>query len=245
MAYGLNISGGSYYGSGSKSTGATIGRTRSASSANFNTMARNVASGYSSDIEIIQSYLEDGKTDKAIQMYESLFEDVKATTDNYNYDLTDAEIKSILKSAYEGSTGSSMVNSIKENTSNSFMTGFKQNIPIIGLFTNDTSEAEAIAELTGQEVFFKDKALEFLGMATATALFWWLGGPIGKGAQLAAKSISNIGFLGKVANALPKTCNVLNWMANNVSGITKAATAVTAGVNIASESAEYIDETTV
>ena len=99
-----------------------------------------------------------------------------------------SEIESILKSAYEATTGTSMLDSIEANTSGSFMTGLKQSSPIFGLFCNDTSEAEAIARLTGDEVSWKDKALEFAGMAVGTVAFWALGGWIGsvaKGAQAA------------------------------------------------------------
>ena len=177
---GLNIGTGTYfgdgtYGSGTTNTGSGFRQTRAASSVNINTMSRNIAAGYSSDIELIQKYLEDGKTDKAIEKYGSLFKDVKTTAGNYNYSLTDSEIQSILKNAYEGSTGVSIVESIEANTSGSFWTGFKQSIPIIGWFCNETSEAEALAKLAGDEVTTKDKALEFAGGVVGTVIFGGLG----------------------------------------------------------------------
>lgn len=239
MTYGLNISGGNYYGSGSTSSG-TYGRTRSASSANFTSMSRNIASGYSSDMEIIQKYLEDGKTDKAIEMYESLFDDVKETTSNYNYELTDSEIKSILKNAYQSSTGYSILDSVEDNTSNSFWTGFKQSIPIFGLFCNDTSEAEAIAKLSGQEVSTKDKVAKFAGMAAGTALFWLAGGWICKGIETAAGTVKGISWLGKIATAANDVDKVNNAV-ETASKITKGAavlSTVSTGVNLAEETAE-------
>ncbi|MBQ4646542.1 MAG: hypothetical protein IJB79_04255 [Candidatus Gastranaerophilales bacterium] len=245
MGYGLNIGTGTFYGDGgygSSLSGSTgLGQHRRAtSSSNFRTMSRNIAAGYSSDMEIIQKYLEDGKTDKAIEKYESLFNDIKATTGNYNYQLTDAEIQSILKSSYEATTGASVIDSVEENTCGSFMTGFKQSIPILGLFCNDTSEAEAIAKLTGDEVSFKDKALEFLGMAVGTVAFWWLGGPIGKGIQTAAGTIKGLGFAAKLATNFPKTAKFLGVVANHSSEIIKGATAVSAVVSGVDEATDGI-----
>lgn len=249
MTYGLNISGGNYYGSGSTSSG-TYGRTRSASSANFNTMSRNIASGYSSDMEIIQKYLEDGKTDKAIEMYESLFDDVKETTSNYNYELTDSEIKSILKNAYQSSTGYSILDSIEDNTSSSFWTGFKQSIPIFGLFCNDTSEAEAVAKLSGQEVSTKDKVAKFAGMAAGTALFWLAGGWVGKVAKAvtattaAATTANNVGLFTKSAETVAGLVKDLNNGSKIAKGAQTVATGaaalstVSTGVNALEETAE-------
>ena len=169
----LNIGTGDYYGngaygSGTSSSGTYSSRTRAASSVNFTTMSRNIASGYSSDMEMIQKYMEQGKTDKAIEKYENLFDDIKATTSNYRYELTDGEIESILKSAYQMNTGTSLVNSIEENTSGSFWTGVKESIPIFGFFANGTSEDEALAKLSNDEVSIKDKALEATGALVGT-----------------------------------------------------------------------------
>ena len=183
----LNIGTGTYYGDGSYGSTLTgtsgTGYTRATSSTNFRTMSNNIASGYSSDIEIIQKYLKDGKTDKAIEKYESLFEDIKTTTGNYRYSLTDSEIESILSTSYQNITGTSIVDAIEKNTCGSFLTGLKQSIPIFGLFCNDVSEAEAIAKISGDEVSLKDRALELAGMAVGTVAFWGLGGWLLSGAS--------------------------------------------------------------
>ncbi len=238
----LNIGTGTYYGDGSYGSTLTgtsgTGYTRATSSTNFRTMSNNIASGYSSDIEIIQKYLKDGKTDKAIEKYESLFEDIKTTTGNYRYSLTDSEVESILKTSYENVTGTSLTDSIEKNTSGSFMTGFKQSIPIFGLFCNDVSEAEALAKITGDEVSTKDRLLEVAGWATGTALTFLLGGGIFKlassacsaalgcikGVGIASKVASVFNFsstTGKVVSGLAKTGVVLGTAATGVTGFAK------------------------
>ena len=69
----LNIGTGTYYGDGTYGSNVTgtssTGYTRATSSVNFRTMSNNIASGYSADMEIIQKYFEEGKTDKAIEKY--------------------------------------------------------------------------------------------------------------------------------------------------------------------------------
>ena len=236
----LNIGTGTYYGDatyGSNVTGtSSTGYTRATSSTNFRTMSNNIASGYSSDIEIIQKYLKDGKTDKAIEKYESLFEDI--TTRNYRYSLTDSEVESMLKTSYENVTGTSLTDSIEKNTSGSFMTGFKQSIPIFGLFCNDVSEAEALAKITGDEVSTKDRLLEVAGWVTGTALTFLLGGGIFKlassacsaalgcikGVGIASKVASAFNFsstTGKVVSGLAKTGVVLGTAATGVTGFAK------------------------
>ena len=202
----LNIGTGTYYGDGTYGSNVTgtssTGYTRATSSVNFRTMSNNIASGYSADMEIIQKYFEEGKTDKAIEKYESLFDDIKTTTGNYRYSLTDSEIESILNTSYQNITGSTIVDSIENNTCGSFLTGLKQSIPIFGLFCNDVSEAEALAKVAGDEVSFKDRALELAGMAVGTLAFWGLGGWIlGGAAKVTGVGATLLSKLGLVKNA--------------------------------------------
>ena len=118
------------------------------------------------------------------------------------------------------------------------MTGFKQAIPIIGLFCNDTSEAEALAKLTGEEVSFKDKALEFLGLAVGTVAFWWLGGPIAKALQAGTGAVSGLNIASRAATAFPKTAKFLSATVKAAAPIIKGATAVTAGISAADEATD-------
>lgn len=228
MTGSLNINTGSYYGTGYSSTSSgSLTRTRSASSANFRTMSRNIAAGYSSDIEIIQKYMEDGKVDKALDKYEALFDDIKTTTGNYNYQLTDAEVESILKTAYQSQTGTSLVSAIEDNTSGSFWTGFKQSIPIIGFFVNGTSEAEALARLSGDELKLtdKDRVLELLGSAVGTAIWFAAGGWALKGLGALGSALKNVNCLSNLAGVLQSASGVAQ-AANDASNAAKGAKAL-------------------
>ena len=230
----LNIGTGTYYGDGTYGSNVTgtssTGYTRATSSVNFRTMSNNIASGYSADMEIIQKYFEEGKTDKAIEKYESLFDDIKTTTGNYRYSLTDSEIESILNTSYQNITGSTIVDSIENNTCGSFLTGLKQSIPIFGLFCNDVSEAEALAKVAGDEVSFKDRALELAGMAVGTLAFWGLGGWILSGAANTTGTVANI--LSKIG--ITKQATDAAKAAGAAKTAADAVTTVTSGAKLAS-----------
>ena len=167
---GLALNTGSYYGSGYTAVGGSYsGRTRVASSTNLNRVSRDIASGYSSDFEIINTYFKQGKTDKALAMYDSLFDDIKSSTSCYGYTLTDSQVESILNNAYANSTGSTLTTTIQKETSSPFWTGFVEGIPILGLFANGTSDAEATAKLAGQNTDAKDKIAEGFGAVLSNA----------------------------------------------------------------------------
>lgn len=202
----LNISTGSYLGGGT-SYNASGSYTRNATSANIRSMSRDVQAGYSADIELIQKYLKAGKTDKAIDVYEDLMKEVEAGSSNYRYQVNEAQIQSAIKTAYESTTGSSLVNTIEDNTSNSFWTGFKQSLPIIGLFCNDTSDAEALAKMTGEEVSLKDRVLEVAGWAVGTAVSWLALGPL----KAAGTALGLIGKTGQAASGVGKALQFCGW----------------------------------
>ena len=162
---GLNLNAGSYYGSG---YGSYSGK-RVASSTNIGRVAKDIASGYSSDFEIINTYFKQGKTDKALALYDSLFDDVQSSTTNYGYTLTDSQVESILNSAYQNATGSTLLTTVDKTTSSAFATGLAEGIPLIGLFVNGTSRAEATAKLAGQSTDLKDKFVEGLGAVISNA----------------------------------------------------------------------------
>lgn len=161
---------GSYWGNGTTSVGST-GRygSRVASSTQINRISRDITSGYSNDLSIVNKYLEKGETDKAIDLYQDIISDAKTTALNYGYSLTDSQIESILNNAYSGVTGTSMTSAVTENTSSSFMTGFKEGLPLVGLLFNGTSEDEALAEMSGESVSVKDKVKEYGGAIASGA----------------------------------------------------------------------------
>lgn len=254
----LNISAGSYL--GGSTSGSASAYTRNATSANIRSMSRDIQAGYSQDIEMIQKYLQQGKTDKAIELYEDLMNDVEASSSNYRYSINESQIQSAIKTAYESTTGSSLVNEIEDNTASSFWTGFKQSIPIFGLFCNDTSDAEALAKMTGTEVSTKDKVLEFAGLAVGTVAFWALGGWITKGLGAITGGIQAGSNAAKVASALEKakilktTTNAagaasaagttINYAMTNGAkfalGAAAASSAATTGINVIDEATDSI-----
>ena len=164
---------GNYYGNGytgsAGSTSAYSYGNREASSTNIKRVSGNIASGYASDFEIISSYMKRGETDKALALYESLFEEVKETATNYGYNLSDSQIETILSNGYAGVTGSSITGAIEKNTCGALMTGVLEGIPVIGLFMNGTSEQEGMAQLSGEKTSAKDKVKEYIGAAASGA----------------------------------------------------------------------------
>ena len=173
---------GSYWGNGKAAIGGYNGGfgNRVASSTQINRVSRDIAAGYNNDLTIVNEYLQKGETDKALELYENIINDAKTTAMNYGYSLTDSQISSILNNAYSKTTGTSMTTAASENTSSSFMTGVKSGIPIIGLFTNGTSDDEALAKLSGTQVSAKDKVKEYAGaIATGAAVGSCFGFPVG------------------------------------------------------------------
>ena len=242
---GLGVTTGTYYGDGYVSAGSSSSRAsynKTVTSSKLNQLSRNAAANYSLQMETIQNYLEDGKVEKALELYEELFSDIKSTSTMGDITLNDSQIATIASNAYAGNTGSSIVESVKENTCGSFWTGFKQSIPIVGLFCNGTSEAEAMAQLTGTEVSAKDKALEFLGMAVGTVAFLAISGPVlgavGKGLQTLSGTIKGISWLSKAAQAI----NVTDKTVKAAKVIGTTATVATTGWNALEE---ITDETLV
>ena len=175
---GLTLNTGSYYGSG-YSNYSSYGN-RVASSTNINRVSRDVAQGYSQDMEVIQAYIQRGDVNQALALYDSLFDEVKQTAQGYGYSLTDGQISSILNKAYQNTTGSSFVNTIDDECHSPFVTGLIEGIPIVGLFSNGNSDAEALAKATGTKVRDVDKFAEGFGaILTNAASYAAIGAVIG------------------------------------------------------------------
>ena len=193
---------GNYYGSGYTSGGYGYGGAgRVASSQTYRRMGINSASGYSADFELIQKYMKNGQVDKAMKLYQSLFDDIQQSTSGYGYTMNDSEVQSVLKSAYESATGTSMISSIEKNTDGAFVSGLFQGLPIVGLFACDTTEQEALATYANDKVSFKDKLKEYGGAllsglgtgAAAGAAIGAFGGPIGAVGGAAIGAVIGIG----------------------------------------------------
>ena len=161
---------GSYFGSGYSSVG-TYGTSgnRVASSTNLQRVSRDIAQGYNSDLEVINLYLQQGDTDKALALYESLIDDVKLTADDYGYVLSDGQISSILNQSYANTTGQSFTSSAVDSAHSPFVTGLMEGIPIIGLMARGNSDAETLSKVTGTETRVVDKISEYAGSIASSA----------------------------------------------------------------------------
>ncbi len=165
-----------------------------ASSANLNRISNDIASGSSSDINIINLSMKQGNIDEALAKYEELFGDVRESAADYGYELSDGQISSIVEKAYVRETGTSLTGSIEKNTSNPFVTGLKNGIPIVGwFFGQHDSNADALAKLSGTKAPAKATAAECTGGAISGAAF---GAGIGLGT--AALVVAKAGTAGAV-----------------------------------------------
>ena len=161
---------GSYWGNGTTAVaGGYNGGSRYTSSTQINRFSRDNTASLENDLSIVSAYMQKGETDKALSLYNDLLDDVVSQSQNSGYTISKAQAASILNNAYANVSGASMVQSISDNTSGSFTTGFKSGIPLIGLFTNGTSDDEAMAKTSGQPVSVKDKVAEYGGAITSGA----------------------------------------------------------------------------
>jgi len=206
----LNINSGTYFGNGyTPSTSGYGYSNRVASGTNINRISRDLMSGYSQDLEILDEYLNDGDFANAMLQYEYMFEDVRETAENYGYDLTDSQIRSALSDAYRKTTGNSLTAQANKNTSSPFVQGFKEGVPIFGWFGAEAySTPEANAKITGKKVRGVDKVAEgtgaalssaAVGAAIGTAICPGLGSLIGAGIGAVA-GISAVGIKDAINN---------------------------------------------
>ena len=194
------INTGSYYGQGlvsggSVSFGSAASGKRVVTSSNVNSMSRNTAACYEQQMQLIEKYLKSGETDKAIKKYESLLDDAKESNSYGNYVINDSQAASILNKAYEQATGNSFLDDLDKKTASPFWSGLVQGIPVIGLFCNDTTKAEAFAKLDGDQVSFKDKFKEYLGAAASGAATGAAVGAV-SGFGLASAPFAGVGAIG-------------------------------------------------
>lgn len=162
-----SINYGNYYGSGKSSyasSGTSAVSKRQASSTNINRVVRDIASGYTSQLEHVQLYMNQGDVKQALTEYNNILQDIKETTDGYNYEFTDSQIKTILDQSYQAYTGESLASNAISSSKNSFLTGILEGIPLIGcLLTNGNSTAEITSEVCGNELKTSEKIKEYAG----------------------------------------------------------------------------------
>ena len=143
-----------------------------ASSTNLTRVSRDIAQGYNQNIEVINLYLQQGNVDQALALYQELFDDVKQSSADYGYELSDSQVSSIVNQAFSNQTGTTFASAMEENTSSSFVTGLKNGIPVVGwFFTQKDSNADALAKLTGTKPPARATAAECAGGAISVAAF--------------------------------------------------------------------------
>ena len=162
---------GSYYGGGvSATTGSGYGGyNQLITSTRVNSMSRNTGAGYAQQMEIIEKYIKAGEIDKALNKYQGLFDEIKSSNTYGNVTINDSQVATIMSNAYAAATGTDLTDALDKKTASPFMSGLLQGIPLIGLFCEDTTEAEAYAKLDNDKVSVKDKAKEYLGAAASGA----------------------------------------------------------------------------
>ena len=194
LGYGLTLNTGTYFGGGytgaTQRTGASAYNNRVASSTNLNRISRDLAQGYMQNMSIIDLYLKQGNINQALASYDSLLENVKQTANAYGYQLTDAQISSALDEAYQKATGNSFTYTIADNTKSPFLTGLIEGIPVVGLFANGNSNAEALAKLDGTEVREVDKISEGIGAVLSNAGAYAAIGALGGGVGIAIGAVA-------------------------------------------------------
>ncbi len=154
----------------SDSTTSSYSRSKYASQSNIRRMSGDITAGYSYEIEKIKKYADMGNMDKAIEKYHSLFDKVKATASDYNYTLSDSQVKSILDNAYYNITKEGVTDGLTKGTEDPFTTGLIQTIlPIAGFFTHTNSRNEILSKLDKEEVSNDARAAENWGRGVGIA----------------------------------------------------------------------------
>lgn len=202
MTYGLGLNLGSYYGDGSMGGGYSgSGYNQVVSASNIRSMSRNTGAGYEQQMHIIEKYIKHGEIDKALDKYNSLFDEIKSTNTYGNKTITDSQVTTIMSNAYQNATGTEITDALDKKTSSPFASGLLQGIPIIGMFCQDTTSAEAYAKLDNDKVSAKDKAFEYAGAmssaaATGAAIGTAVGGwAFGAGTVIGAAIGAGVGFV--------------------------------------------------
>ena len=149
-----------------------------ASNSAITTMKRNIGATYSTSSA--QASLLSGDVNQAIASFKNTLSCATRSVDDYGYDMDDEQKKSIAKGAIGHDE---FLSAIMQNTSSSFWTGVKEGLPLIGLLTQGTSTAEAIAELNGTEASTRNKVIEGLSSLVVPvalgAAACFISGPIG------------------------------------------------------------------
>lgn len=103
----------------------------------------------SQDIEIMHKYIQEKKSDSAMELRDEAIKSICKFASASGYVLDEKQASSLLNEAFKDLTESSLVELISENIQGSFITGLLEGIPLVGLMFNSTSKDEALSEISG------------------------------------------------------------------------------------------------
>lgn len=163
-----HLNAGKVYGSGNYTScsGGTGGctSTRPLTSSEIKRMSKDISAGYSDDMENIFKYANKGEVAKAIEKYQNLDSDVDASVETYGHPVTEGNKRTIKSNAYQGNTDEDLATLLCEKTTNPFMTGVIEQLPVYGWFFHDgISDDEVLERLSGDEPNIKSQAMEYAG----------------------------------------------------------------------------------
>lgn len=162
---GLNT--GSYYGNGgvTGSTGSSYygSKQKQASVSSLNNLSKINASSYASTYNQISMYLQDGETEKALELWEQLKDDVATSyaSTNNNWYMDDGTIETQLENGFYATTGTTFESGLESEFTNSLKKSLFAGLGT--LFSDDCSKEEYLAAKTGSDLTTKAKAKGILG----------------------------------------------------------------------------------
>ncbi len=138
---------------------------------NTERVTKNFAATHSSDISNIEKYLQAGKIPEAMEIYEELLTEAQEQFGAYSYSDEGLSYESIVDDAFalKSNTNLRFSDLITEDKHKPVVTGLLQGIPLVGLFFDSYSDAEALAKVSGIETRFTDKLAELFGGAASGA----------------------------------------------------------------------------
>lgn len=215
LDYGLDT--GSYYGNGGVTSGTSgvysaTATKRQASVASLSNLSNINATSYASKYNQINIYLQEGETEKALELWNDLKEEVTtayASTNN-NWYMDDSSIETQLENGFYATTGLNFDDGLESE----FVHQFKKSIPIVNLFTDDYSKEEYLAKKTGTEMSDKTKTKGVFGRICGT-LVTAAGGGAAAGVTAAVIAGGLTTPVGWIALAGAAVGGAISYLCNN------------------------------
>ncbi|MBE7706318.1 MAG: hypothetical protein E7Z91_03630 [Cyanobacteria bacterium SIG30] len=119
---------------------------------------------YEQQCALLYETLKNGEIDKASESFEEMVNQMKNSSQYAS--CSDAEIRALIRSQYATTTGSDLISDINKNASSALVQGLKRGVPILGLFAEETSEADMKAQVTGTDKTKSEKIGKVFGTVT-------------------------------------------------------------------------------